>query len=69
MLPVVMAKSLGFVPVRVMPVMLSVAPLVLLNVANRAVEVVPEVVPGKAAGAVSVAVGVTAAVPVPLTEA
>ena len=67
--PVTMAKSVGLVPARVMPLMASAALPVLLSVAVRAAEVVATVVLGKAAGAVSEAMGAGTAVPVPVSAA
>ena len=69
LLPVTMAKSVGLVPARVMPLMVSAALPVLLSVAARAAAVAPTVVLGKAAGAVSDATGAATAVPVPVRVA
>ena len=67
LVPVAMAKSVGLVPVMVMPVMFSVAVPVFESVATCEALVVP-VVPVKASvGGVSVAAGAAAAVPVPLS--
>lgn len=69
LLPVTTAKSVGFAPVMVTPLIASAALPVLLSVAESAAEVTPTVVLGKAAGAVSEAMGAATAVPVPVRAA
>jgi len=59
-------KSVGLAPAMVTPLIASEALPVLLSVAARAAAVAPTVVLGKAAGAVSEAIGAAAAVPVPV---
>src|ERR1035441_8853761 len=64
----VIAKSLGFVPVMLKAIPVSVAVPVLDNVTGRAVAVEPTAVLGKASGfGLSAATGAAAALPVPLT--
>src|ERR1017187_74113 len=64
----VIAKSLGFVPVMLMAIPVSVALPVLDNVTGRAVAIEPTAVLGKASGfGLSAATGAAAALPVPLT--
>jgi hypothetical protein len=65
-LDVVMVKSAVLVPVRVMPEMFNTALPVLESIVDRAVDVVPAVVLGKAnAIGERLAIGAGAAVPVP----
>ena len=64
--PVVTAKSAGFVPPIAMLLMVSVALPVLLRVAASAEDVVSTVVPGKARDPVNEATGAAAGTPVPL---
>jgi len=63
--PVVMAKSLGFAPVMLGTMLLSVALPVFDSVAANAAEVVPTVVLGKLSDEVRDATG---AVPVPVSD-
>ena len=65
LVPVVTAKSLGLVPVIVMPVMVNAAVPVLASVATCAALVVPVVEVNVKVGGVSIAAGAVAAVPVP----
>ena len=65
LVPVVIAKSLGFVPAMLMPVMFSVAVPVFESVAACDALVVPVVDVKVSVGGVSVAAGAAAAVPVP----
>ena len=64
--PVVTAKSAGFVPPIAMLLMVSVALPVLLRVAASAEDVVSTVVPGKGREPVSEATGAAAVTPVPV---
>jgi hypothetical protein len=67
LLPVATAKSVGLLPARAMLLMVSVALPVLESVAASADDVAPTMVLGKASVGVSVATGVAAAVPVPVS--
>ena len=67
--PVVMAKSLAFVPPKAILPMFSVALPVLESVADIGAEVTFTVVAGNASIVVNVAMGAAAAVPVPVSAA